>query len=95
MFSVPGLAKISAVPTGNSKNSGVPTGNRIPPGNQAWAMTSEFCSRPSLEKSLTFIFSICLVSKGTTVIFCDNIYTCPVSSYKHANCPDSVGPVPI
>ena len=62
MFSLPGMAEISAVPTGNSKNSGVPTGNRIPPGNkaenQAWATISEFCSRPSVEESLKFIFSI-------------------------------------
>ena len=39
MFSLPGMAEISTVPTGNSKISGVPTGNKIPPGNQAWAMT--------------------------------------------------------
>ena len=56
MFSLPGMAEISVMPTENSKNSGVPTGNRIPPGNQAWAMTSEFYSRPSLEESLKFIF---------------------------------------
>ena len=39
MFSLPGMAEISTVPTGNSKISGVPTGNKIPPRNQAWAMT--------------------------------------------------------
>ena len=35
IFYLLGMAIISAVPTGNSKNLGIPPGNRIPPGNQA------------------------------------------------------------
>ena len=34
MFFLPGMAEISAIPTGNSIKSTVPTGNRIPPGSQ-------------------------------------------------------------
>ena len=30
IFSLPGMAEISAIPTGNGRNLDIPTGNRIP-----------------------------------------------------------------